>query len=106
MQVDFTKIMVQRSLGTEPVETNIAELLGDFIYQTTTSLKDHNPARTIYESTGPIELPDEFIARIMTLVDGKLYTPLLVALQKVVEGVSDTTIGDGKAGKKRPKIAE
>lgn len=64
MKIDFTKIMARPSLDAEETAIDVANVLGNTIYNEANTIEEDTLARKIHASKGEIEL-DEAEAEIV-----------------------------------------
>lgn len=79
-KIDFSKVKVQMTFEGEPVEVDMRRELGNLIHQRTADLGLDEVARKIYFSEGEVEIPDEYIKPICTIVRSGFLIPAQEAI--------------------------
>ncbi len=92
IKIDFRKVTVEYRID-ERREMDIRHGVGNAIHQNTADIGLMDFARTIYHSTGPVEIPGEYHRYMQAIIGGceTLIAPVKVAVLSLLNEPGATT---------------
>lgn len=84
-KIDFGKINVEINFEGDIVEVDARKPLGNAIHQTTNDIGFDEFAKKIYFSEGEIEIPEEYINPLKSVVAQFLIVPVQTAINKLLD---------------------
>lgn len=85
LKVDFSKIKIHFTFEGEPTEVDLRKELANAIHQTTNDIGFDDFARNLYYSDGDIEVPSDYIQKIMDIASKKYIVPVQIALKQLLK---------------------
>lgn len=83
-KIDFTSVAIKPTLGGPEIKENIGKVLAEVIYQKATTIAESSFAHRLYEAKGEIEVSEEEIEFIKTVLPNFFYW-LQEAILAVIE---------------------